>query len=109
MTVQALMDALQLNAFHLADPDRPVTGGYCGDLLSWVMGNAGADHAWLTIMSNTNVAAVAALCDVACVILTESVKPDDALLARAKTQDITLLGTSLSTFEAAAKVAALLH
>lgn len=108
MTVRSLTDALQLHPFHLPDPDRAVTGGYCGDLLSWVMGSAGADHAWLTIMSNTNVAAVAALCDVSCVILTESVRPDDALLARAQTQDINLLGTSLSTFEAAARVSALL-
>ena len=108
MTVRSLMEAMGLTPYHLADPDRAVTGGYCGDLLSWVMGSAGADHAWLTIMSNTNVAAVAALCDVACVVLTEEVKPDEALLARAKAQDINLLGTSLSTFQAAAKLAALL-
>ena len=61
MTVQQLTDALSLTIFSLEEPDRPVTGGYCGDLLSWVMGRAPADGAWLTIMSNVNVAAVAAL------------------------------------------------
>lgn len=108
MTVRELADALQLRPFHLPDPDRPVTGGYCGDLLSWVMGRAGADSAWLTIMSNVNVAAVAALSDVACVVLTEGVEPDGALLAKAQGQDINLLGTGRSTFETAAALAAAL-
>lgn len=108
MTVQELTNALTLNIFHLAEPDRAVTGGYCGDLLSWVMGNAPADGAWMTIMSNVNVAAVAALTDAACVILTEDVKPDGPLLARAQTQGINLLGTHLSTYECALRLGALL-
>lgn len=109
MTIQNLIDTLHLNAYHLADPDRDVTGGYCGDLLSWVMGRAQADHAWLTIMSNVNVAAVAALSDVACVILTEGVSPDTDLLARAKNQDINLLGTDMGTFAAASLLAGALN
>ena len=108
MTVQSLCETLQLKPFHLADPDRPVTGGYCGDLLSWVMGRAGADSAWLTIMSNVNVAAVAALSDVACVVLTEGVEPDGPLLMKAKVQGINLVGTGRSTFDAAAALAKLL-
>ena len=59
MTVHELTEALSLTPFHLAQPDRPVSGGYAGDLLSWVLGRAGQDAAWLTIMSNQNVAAVA--------------------------------------------------
>ena len=108
MTVQQLTDALSLAVFHSDDPDRPVTGGYCGDLLSWVMGRAPADGAWLTIMSNVNVAAVAALADVACVILTEGVVPDEALLARARTQGINLLGTELGTYECAGRLSGLI-
>lgn len=108
MTVQELIQALELIPFHLADPDRPATGGYCGDLLSWVMGNAPADGAWMTIMSNVNVAAVAALTDVACVILTEGVTPDAPLLTRAQSQGINLLGTGLSTYECALRLGTLL-
>ena len=108
MTVQQLIDALSLTVFHLDDPDRPVTGGYCGDLLSWVMGRAPADGAWLTIMSNVNVAAVAALADVACVILTEGVVPDQPLLDRAKMQGINLLGTELGSYECAGKLSGLI-
>ena len=108
MTVQELILALQLNPLHLAEPDRSVTGGYCGDLLSWVMGKAPADGAWMTIMSNVNVAAVAALTDAACVILTEGVSPDEPLLTRAKTQGINLLSTGLSTYECALHLGSLL-
>ena len=101
MTVQELISALDLTTFHAAQPERPVTGGYVGDLLSWVMGRAGQDCAWLTIMSNQNVAAVALMADVACVILTEGVRPDADLLRRAQEKEVNLLGTGLDTYAAA--------
>lgn len=109
MTVQGLIDAIPLSVFHLDDPDRPVEGGYCGDLLSWVMGRAPAGGAWLTIMSNVNVAAVAALSDVSCVVLAEGVIPDPPLLDKARTQGITLLGTDLSVFDCAVRLGGLIE
>lgn len=109
MTVQTIIDEMKLTPFHLADGARPVTAGYCGDLLSWVMGKAPESGAWMTIMSNVNVAAVAALTDVACVILTEGVVPDEPLLLRAEMQGINLLGTPLPTFRCAVTLAALLE
>lgn len=108
MTVKELCTTLGLTAFCLPSPDRPVRGGYSGDLLSWVMGKAPADGAWLTIMSCVNVCAVAVLTDVSCVILTEGVTPDADLLERAKTQGVNLLGTESSTFEAGAILKAFL-
>ena len=109
MTVQALSQALSLQVFHLAEPEREVTGGYCGDLLSWVMGRAPAGGAWLTIMSNVNVAAVAALSDAACVVLAEGVIPDPPLLDKARAQGITLLGTDLSVFDCAVRLGGLIR
>lgn len=109
ITVQGLIDSIPLTVFHLDDPDRPVEGGYCGDLLSWVMGRAPAGGAWLTIMSNVNVAAVATLADTACVVLAEGVVPDPPLLDRAKAQGITLLGTELSVFDCAVRLGRLLE
>ena len=104
MTVQELISALELKVFHLAQPERLVTGGYVGDLLSWVMGRAGQDSAWLTIMSNQNVAAVALMADVACVILTEGVQPDADLLRRAEEKEVNLLGIRADTFAAACQL-----
>ena len=109
MTVKALADALSLTVFHLETPDRPVAGGYAGDLLSWVLGRAERDCAWLTIMSNQNVAAVALMAEVACVVLTEGVAPDGDLLRRAAEKGVNLLGTELDTFAAAHRLAGMLN
>lgn len=108
MTVSQLTEHLSLTVFHAPEPERAVTGGYVGDLLSWVMGRAEPGQAWLTIMSNQNVAAVAALADAACVILTEGVQPDADLLKKTQVQGINLLGTEKSSFDAAAALSRLL-
>ena len=108
MTVQELIHSMELTVFHLAQPERPVTGGYVGDLLSWVMGRASAGDCWITIMSNQNVAAVALMADVACVILTEGVQPDADLLRRAQEKGVNLLGVGQDTFAAACRLGQLL-
>ena len=79
--------------------NTPITGGYAGDMLSWVMGRAKEGSVWMTIMSNQNVAAVALMADVACVVLTENVKPDDALVAQANLRGVPLFTSQLSTYE----------
>lgn len=104
MTVAQMTETLGLTVFHAPETDREVAGGYMGDLLSWVMGRAQPGEAWLTIMSNQNVAAVAALSDVACVILTEGVQPDPDLLKKAQMQGINLLGTQMSSFQTAVEL-----
>ena len=71
MTVRQMINEMQLTPLTCPDPERVVTGGYVGDLLSWVMGRARSGQAWITIMSNINTVAVASLADVACVILAE--------------------------------------
>lgn len=108
MTVQQLADQLSLTIFAMPEPDLSLKGGYAGDLLSWVMGNAQEGQIWVTIMSNHNVAAVAVMLDIPCVVLAEGVNPDDNLLSRAKEQGINLLGSPLPTFELVAALAPLL-
>ena len=71
--------------------DREIKSVYSCDLLSFVMGRAPADSAWVTVMGNVNSAAVAALADVACIVLADGVTPDEQMLARAKQQDIAVL------------------
>ena len=86
MTVKDLRTALDLQILSEPDPDRTVTGGYAGDLLSWVMGRAQSGDAWVTIMTNRNIIAVASLADTACVIVAEdsAVEPDVVALAKEK-------------------------
>jgi hypothetical protein len=106
MTVRELSLACDFKAICLADGDRTVKGAYAGDLLSWVMGRASCDNAWITIMSNVNVIAVASLSDVSCVIFAEGVAPDAEILKLAEEKEINLLSSELPTFETAAKLSA---
>lgn len=98
MTVEKLAKRLALQEIHIADPDREVTGGYAGDLLSWVMGRVTEGDAWVTIMTNINVIAVASLSDVSCVILAEGVNVAQDVLDAAKTRGINLLSGTASTY-----------
>lgn len=104
MTVKELASAFGFEAASLPDGDREVTGVYMGDLLSWVMGRADAGDAWLTIMSNQNIVAVATLADTACIILTEGVQPDPGVAALAEKKGINILLSPLSSYETALKL-----
>ncbi len=108
MTVFELKEQLRLTAYALPDDARAVTGGYTGDLLSWVMGRAQEGDAWITIMSNANIIAVATLADVSCVILAEGAEPDKGVAALAAEKGINLLGSTESAFVLGAHLSKLL-
>lgn len=108
MTVRGLQKSLGLTAFSLPAEERNVLGGYAGDLLSWVMGRAKEGDAWLTIMSNANIVAVATLTDVSCVILCEGVHPDEGVQKLAAEKGINLLGSGEPVFTLSARVKNLL-
>lgn len=107
MTVAQLRDALALTPVCETDTARAVSTAYIGDLLSFVMGRAPADGAWITIMSNVNVCAVATLADVALVILAEGVAPDPPLADAAKSRGINLYSSEKNAYALAAALAAL--
>ena len=105
MTVCEIRDALGLTPLHEAE-EREVSGGYCGDLLSWVMGRAQQDNAWITIMSNMNIVAVASLSDVSAVILAEGVTLEQTVIDTAAAKGVNILSSDKGTFEIAAMIAA---
>ena len=104
MTVQQLIDACGFTAAALPQPDREVSGVYIGDLLSWVMGKARCDNAWITIMSNINIVAVASLADVACIILAEGVNLDSSVIETAKAKGVNIISSQLPAYETAVAV-----
>ena len=108
MTVGELAKQPDFAAVNLPCADREILGGSAGDLLSWVMGRASEGDAWVTIMSNVNIVAVSTLADPACIVLSEGVQPDEETLVRAKQQGINILSTTLDTFDACVRIAALL-
>jgi hypothetical protein len=68
------------------------------------MGRAPAGSAWITIMTNVNVAAVALMSDAACVVIAEGAKPDAALLEKAEQNGVSVLKTGIDAYGAALSV-----
>lgn len=108
MKVSELAAQPAFSAVTLPDGAREITGAYIGDLLSWVMGRAQADAAWVTIMSNVNVVAVASLADVACLILAEGVSLDAGVAETAAARGINVLASPLPAYEIACRLHGLL-
>lgn len=108
MTVQELISALDLSVAVEGDLARTVTGGYCGDLLSWVMGRAPAGSAWFSVMGNVNAIAVCVLADLPCLILCENAPLEEAARVRAAAENVTVLCSADSSYTLAAALGKLL-
>ena len=93
MKLKDIIAALDAEVVYAEDTEKEISGGYCGDFLSFVM-------AWFTVMSNHNVAAVAALTEVGVTVLCEGVRPDEQLKAKAQGRGLDLIVTSKPVFEA---------
>lgn len=106
MTVNELAVKYSFEVLSMPQPDRAVSGGYVGDLLSWVMGRAEPDNAWITIMTNVNIAAVGALADVAVVIIAEGARPDANVVETAKEKGVNILLTDAPAYSTAVKISA---
>ena len=105
MTVKELSEIFDCQIICMPDGDREISGGYAGDLLSWVIGRASSGNVWVTIMSNMNIVAVASLSDIACILLSENVDlDDDSIRERALSQGINILKTKMDTFSACEKL-----
>ncbi len=101
MTVSELSKNEFLTVLCMPDGEREIVGAYIGDLLSWVMGRAKEDNAWITIMSNSNTVAVASLADVSCVVLAEGVTLESSIIETAKQNNINIFSTDLTAYDAA--------
>ena len=82
-------------------------GVYAGDLLSRAMSHVQADNLWITIMTNTNVVAVASLTEAAAVILAEGVTLIPEAAAAAEENGICILSSDLSVYELCRDIGAL--
>lgn len=82
-----------------ADGKVEVAHGYASDLLSDVIANAGRDSLWVTMQIHVNIIAVAALKDVAAIVIVSNHKPADDTIAMATQKGVCVLGTGMTTFE----------
>ena len=117
MTIKELIDSGLFKTINVGDgTDRNISGLFCCDLLSIAMSKAPEDSVWVTVMGNINTLAVAALCDVGCIVLAEGcivlaegISLDDAARTKAVQQHITVLSTDMPIFDAALKVHERIH
>jgi predicted transcriptional regulator len=84
--------------------DRLIEGGYCGDLLSDVMGNAPTGCVWITIQGHQNIIAVALLREMAAIVIASGFTPDNDTVERAEQEGIPLLTWSGSAYDLAGKL-----
>lgn len=105
MTIADLLKKPGIKALtEIPDETREIKGGYVGDLLSWVMGRAKPDDAWITIMNNINIVAVATLTDVSAIILCEGVDIEADVIAKANDEGVLILQTEKPAFEIATEL-----
>ena len=101
MNLQQIIDQLNLTVLSEARNFAGIspTGGYSSDLLSCVMAGAKKGYLWITLQAHLNIVAVAALNEVAAVIVTENAQPNATSIAKANQQGVILLSTPHSTYE----------
>jgi hypothetical protein len=99
MNLKDLAERLALDVLQpLGNFDVAVSGGYTGDLLSDVMGNAKERSIWITCQTHENIVAVARLKNLAAIILVNGRKPEDSALGKARDERVIILGTPESAF-----------
>jgi hypothetical protein len=81
--------------------EEEIESGYSGDLLSWVMANAGDNCAWITIQSHANIIAIATLLEMSCVIIAENAQIEENTLAKATEEGVPIISTELNSYQAA--------
>jgi hypothetical protein len=101
MNLQQIIDQLNFSVLTESKDFASIipTGGYSSDLLSCVMAGAKKGNIWVTLQAHLNIVAIAALNEVAAIIITENAQPDAASIARANEQGVILLSTPQATYE----------
>ncbi|MEA3424046.1 MAG: AraC family transcriptional regulator [Bacillota bacterium] len=69
------------------------------DLLSLVMAKGENGDAWITVQTHSNIVAVASLLEMNCIILPESIKPEEDTLIKATENDIPIISTPLDVYK----------
>lgn len=109
MNVEELLQQTDYKEVALeGDLQVAITKPFCCDLLSIAMGKAPAGAAWVTVMANMNTIAVAALTEVALIILAEGSMLDEVTIQKAKEQHILVVATKKPVFDTAYEIHRLL-
>ena len=101
MTAKQLAEKCNLKILSLGNESCEITGVYCCDLLSVVMGKATMGCAWVTVMANVNAVAVASLAEIGLVVFADGTKPEDVVLQKAEQNCINIVCSDKNVFDTA--------
>jgi hypothetical protein len=100
MRLSEIAEALELEIRSAAESlDTEVRGGYASDLMSDVIANAEEGYLWVTLQVHVNIVAVAAMKELAGVILVNGREPQEDTVAKGKEKNVPLLVSRLPAFE----------
>lgn len=99
MNLETILELPECKVLVKGNPEREISKVFCCDLLSIAMGKAPTDSVWVTVMGNKNTLAVAALADVACIVLAEGIGMDEGTLTKAEEEGIAIISTELPIFD----------
>lgn len=92
VSVKDIVEKLNLEVAAGKDGlDREVLDGYCGDLLSEIMGKSPEGCIWITVQGHQNIVAVAVLREMAAIVIAGGHHPDSDTLEKADKEGIPLL------------------
>lgn len=99
MKLETILELPECKVLVKGNPEREISKVFCCDLLSIAMGKVPTDSVWVTVMGNKNTLAVAALADVACIVLAEGIGMDEGTLTKAEEEGIAIISTELPIFD----------
>jgi hypothetical protein len=104
MNIKDLMNKIDGKFLTQGSEDIQIDNVYICDLLSWVMSHAKKGDAWITVLTNVNVPAVAMMTEVGCVIIAEGIDVEELTLKKARENGIVMIGTEYSAFEVCKRI-----
>lgn len=108
MQINEIVEKLGLTVLVGADNLKAdVTGGYVADLLSCVIAGANPNDLWVTLQTHVNIVAVAALKEVAAIIVAENAVVPDATREKAAQQGVVMLSSPQPIYETVKQLVAL--
>lgn len=100
MNIREVVGKLSLDVkTQRGDLGRTIIGCHITDLFSDVMANAKEGELWITHQTHPNIVAIAALKNLAGIIVTNNRTPGEETLNKAEEKHITIAVSASSTFE----------
>ena len=106
MTFQELTARVQ-GTVVVDNPEAAISAAYTSDLLSDVMGHCGDESALITIQNHLNTIAVCTLVGIEAIVVCHDRPIPDDMAEAAKREEVAIITTSMSQFEASVALAAL--